>query len=445
MSRARKLVALALLCCAMVTVGCGVDCDAPSHCDIREASCQREVAEALQCVRGGELVDLPVHVISAQRYEQEQLAMIEPEDEAESALWYRGLAQLELVAPDLGVSDATSVSLASVAAFYDSDERAVTILDRGAPLDQVEYVSVLAHELVHAQQDAEHRFEALDDAAADADPDSDSVDTKLALFSITEGEAELYQERYAANALGFAFDDVRWDQALATFRSLSRRDAARSDNPLIELRPSFVYPFGVSYVHAAFEDGGRDGIAALYDDPPLSTRQVIAGFGATLPDDHPWTEPGLSELAVPQLAGFPHHVGTASYGSYAFEIALAHWYWVDRLHDPPLSPARVAAQLTADELTVQSDGDGNVVASWRLRFANEADAQAARDAIDLQDHRQQLAIDGRDVIVISGVPSEVDVAAIQWAAPAETDSQAGTDPAAVTSTLIRCPFTTLWR
>lgn len=443
MSTLRAFTAVVWLVCTTTAFGCGVDCDAPSHCDIREASCQHEVSNALRCVRGAEPVDVPVHVVDAERYEQEQLAMIEPEEEAERTLWYRGLAQLELVAPDLGVSGATRVSLANVAAFYDRDERAVTILDRGAPLDEVAYVSVLAHELVHAQQDAEHRFDALD---ARAEADADSVDTQLALYSITEGEAELYQERFAANALGFAFDDVRWDEALAAFRASSRRDAARSDNPLLELRPSFVYPFGASYVHAAFDAGGRDGVAALYDDPPLSTRRVIAGFGATLPDDQAWTEPGLAELAVPRLEAFPHHVGTVSYGAFAFEIALAHWHWENRVVPASVRFADVAAQLTADELTVQSDEDGDTVASWRLRFTSPDAAQAAYDGIDLQADVQQLRIEGRDVIVISGVPSEVDVAAIEWASPPdEPDSAAGTDPAAVTSAVMRCPFTTLWR
>jgi hypothetical protein len=127
MSSLRTFTAVVLLACTMTAFACGVDCDAPSHCDIREASCQHEVSDALQCVRGAEPVDVPVHVVDAERYEQEQLAMIEPEDEAERALWYRGLAQLQLVAPDLGVGGATRVSLANVAAFYDRDERAVTI------------------------------------------------------------------------------------------------------------------------------------------------------------------------------------------------------------------------------------------------------------------------------------------------------------------------------
>lgn len=437
-----RALVTAVLCGAACLLGCNVECDAPSDCDIREAGCQRRVVDALQCLRGGAPVDVPVRVVAADRYEQEQLAMIDPNDADETRLFYRGLAVFELVSPGLDLGAATSVSLSNVAAFYDSDERAVTILDRGQPLDEVGYDGVLAHEIVHAQQDQEHGFDALSERFGA------TVDSDLALSALTEGEAELYEGQFTANALGFSLDEVRWSDALAQFRASSRKDAAASENPLIELRPNFVYAFGASYVYDAFAAGGRAGIAALYDAPPVATRQVVAGFGAPPPGGEPWLEPELAELAVPQLAAFPHHVATARYGAYAFEIALAHWYRLEGVVALASQPGDIAAKLRADELSVQSDEDGSVVMSWRLRFADAAAAQAAVDAIALR-YRRQLLRDDRDVIMVAAsnlALVDVDLEAIEWLpVPEEPESQTGTAASAIARKPIRCQLGPIWR
>jgi hypothetical protein len=440
----RALVVSALLGGCACALGCGVECDAPSDCDIRDASCQRQVARALLCLRGGEAIDVPVHVVAADRYEREQLAMVEPSDADETRLFYRGLALLDLGSPQLDLAAATHLSLNNIAAFYDPDERAVTILDRGQPLDEVDYDGVLAHELVHAQQDREHGFAALFEHFGD------TVDSDLALSAVTEGEAELYQGHFTANALGFAIGDVRWQHALESFRASSRRHAAASEDPLVELRPNFVYAFGASYVYDALAAAGRAGIAALYDEPPVSTRQVVAGFGAAPPGGTPWVEPGLLELAVPQLAAFPHLVATSRYGAYAFEVALAHWSGIRGFEPPPILSSDLAAQLRADELTVQSnDGHGDVLVSWRLRFVSAGDAQRAFDAVHGSRPMLRLAIDHRDLIVLAtngDALDGVDIETIEWLpVPAESESQAGTAASAIARKPVRCQLNPIWR
>jgi hypothetical protein len=443
-SSLRTLVITALLCGSACAFGCGMECDAPSDCDIRDASCQRQVADALQCLRGGEPIDVPVHVVAADRYEQEQLAMVEPSDADETRLFYRGLALLDLGSPQLDLAAATHVSLSNIAAFYDPDERAVTILDRGQALDAVDYDGVLAHELVHAQQDREHGFDALFERFGD------TVDSDLALSAVTEGEAELYQGHFTANALGFAVGDVRWEHALESFRASSRRQAAASENPLIELRPNFVYAFGASYVYDALAAGGRAGIAALYDEPPASTRQVVAGFGASPPGGTPWLEPGLVELAVPQLAAFPHLVATSRHGAYAFEVALAHWSRTPAFEPPPILASELAAQLRADELTVQSnEGAGDVLVSWRLRFVAPGDAQRAFNAIHESRPTMRLVIDHRDLMMIAtngDALDGVDIDTIEWLpVPAGTESQAEIAASAIARKPVRCQLSPIWR
>lgn len=172
----------------------------------------------------------------------------------------------------------------------------------------------------------------------------------------------------------------------------------------------------------AFDRGGRDEVAALYDSPPVSTRQVLQGYGAPPPGGEPWVEP---ELAVPRLEAFPTLLSAAQYGAYAFETALRHW-------DRDVDAIGLTAGLRADQLSVLRDEEGEVAAAWRLRFVDEDAAERANRAVrvGLSESGRRAAVGrvDRDVLVLAAsneALAEVELTSLAWdPVPAEREPEA---------------------
>jgi hypothetical protein len=378
-------------------------CDAPScdvsTCDIRHAACQQQVAHAVTCVRGGKERVVPVKVVEADKYIAEQAKQADDADDAEHVrLWYRGLSALLLTSEDLEPGTGTQASLERVAAFYSAEDKRVTVLDRGDELDSYGSVLLLAHEYVHALQDAEYDLTQLDSEHAQ------TTDSALGVNAIIEGEAVLYTDQLQSMALGFDLNEVDWQAAFSQYRSSSRTRLAVDDNPYLQLQSAFVYGYGASYVYAAWTAGGNDAVRVLHRTPPASARQVIVGYGEPPPGGKPWIERELDDVAIPwvQRDGY-ELVNWEHLGSYAFYAYLLKHRALDSGAEPGANA--VIAQLRSDVVSVQASDGPTIVTGWRLRFANVEAAESALELLrpDPADGipSEHMATIGRDLSIVA--------------------------------------------
>lgn len=247
-----------------------------STCDIREASCQLEVFLAVQDVRGSLwdpwIEPAPMEVISEAAYRAQVIA------ERERALQQtgvdylgEGLKLLRMIDPNETPDQEIDFKVASVAAYYDSLTHRINIVDAGEPEDPALAVRTLAHELVHAAQDRDVGLGRLYQDAA-------TTNNVHALGALLEGEAVTYAYLVDAKQLDIPKGALDWGNfdgwlratRTRTFDALSPYRVASTELP---------YPLGGVYAAAAYVAGGPLAVRSLYDPPPLSASQFMAGRG----------------------------------------------------------------------------------------------------------------------------------------------------------------------
>jgi hypothetical protein len=355
-----------------LSLGCSarVPCDVPASCDVRAAPCQQQAMRAAACLRGSAPADVPVRVLSADRYIQEQVQMAADEPDAElAARWFQGLALLELADPGLDAASATRAELKDVAAFYSPRDKRVTLLDRDQDFGAFSEATLLVHEFVHALQDRDHDLSALEQAH------TASFDSSLGLKALIEGEAEIYQVQALALIEGYRLSEVSWNDAWSAGRTQALQDTVASESPIIVLPGSFAYRNGASYAYAAYRQGGPHAIDAAFAHPPESCRQVMVGYGAGPPGGESWIDGGLDAEAAPQLQQSWQHVRSDHLGSYALAVFVRLWNAYQAAHDAAVE--RALLRLRGDLLSVFASADGaHTMAVWRLRFASATDASA---------------------------------------------------------------------
>jgi hypothetical protein len=271
-------------------------------CNILSADCESELFRLVGCLRGEDVAAAgspPVSLLS----EAEATALVleqgdaptdaAPDQDFSAAV--RGLELLGLVDPGLisNQSDVVDVTISSVAAFYQPSTRAVVIIDRGERLDDLDANGTLAHEFVHAWQDRRH-----DLASFDGDPDADS-DRLLALDSVVEGEAMLYQL-----LLILAYQGVNLKQAnyAGMFQSLvdqGEQLASTQGSPMVTASGIFPYTYGARYMGEHWLAGSHEQLDQIFEQPPASTLEVMwQGSAANVPEIEPL------ELMPAPLAGY---------------------------------------------------------------------------------------------------------------------------------------------
>jgi len=366
------------------------------QCDIRQPDCQRDNVRATACLRGREPVDFPVTVKSQQAYiaeaEQEAAAVTEAERE-HFRTWQRGLSLLGLGDPDVTLTQSAVEQAAWVAAYYDPEGKAVTVIDGGQPLDSQQAVTVLVHEAMHALQDRTVGLAAFQNRFPD------DLDRMLASKSVTEGEASVIEDLAALGLFGGKDDDVAWGSVFGYWQSWSRQHAQRSPMPVYLAWGHFPYPYGTPYVQAAYQDQALAGLDAVYAQPPANAAQILAGFAASPPGGGAWSEE-MGDLAVPQAP--------ASW-TYFDGDRLGAWVWTvfcDRLTNR--AAVRGGAQalirgrtsLRADRFSILRDPGGQLLAAWRLRF--DSAALATQLVTVLSADGWKVAAADRDLVILGG-------------------------------------------
>jgi len=339
-------------------------------CDVRQAPCRGDVLAYVACLReGGPGLAPEFEVITPEAHQARVDASLDEETAAQADDWGRALALLGLASTERSLSDDRAAASVGVPAYYQDDTGTITIVDPGGPLDSPRDVQVLAHELVHALQfggtELGETWEAL----------AGGPDGRYALSALIEGEAELYE---ALVTLAQGRGSI-WHQSVADWVA-DRLDRAEqtlrnADSPFAVAYRVFPYAWGLDYVLSAWKWGGAAEVASLFEAPPTSTRELMAGWvrpearrAVTLPEalggrlDPPAEAEGWEARDETEL-------GRLFLGLFLQRSEDRGWI---TLSGDPLrcdSVADVASAWTADRLQAfWGPGQERASLVWRLRF-----------------------------------------------------------------------------
>jgi hypothetical protein len=320
-------------------------------CDILDAACEREVFGLMACLYGEADPGSPPPVrrldeasaIALLSESSEGMAMTEGLDAMDAAsdardfqAGVRGLELLGMLSPGLieDESDVLEVTLSSVVAYYLDTTKEVVIIDRGDPVKDLEANSVLGHEFVHALQDRRHdlgNFDATDEVV--------SSDRGLAVSSLIEGEASLYQYLLIYAYQGSNLQNVNFNGFFARLVGLGDDATLEAGSPALTANGIFPYTYGARFAGERWLAGGSSALDAVYQDPPhtslevLERRDIDASELAVF-DQPPAALDGYEEM-VDDSVGAWVSVATAA-GAGAAQLSLAelasHWrgdrYWI---------------------------------------------------------------------------------------------------------------------
>jgi hypothetical protein len=399
---ARYRVTSALL--AAVIASCGGD-EPLVACDIATRSCQEDVYYALLRLRGDGFDPVaqrpPIRTITKDEYCRAQNASQpaveepvpdpdkpEPEPEEPPLVpWDFALHVLGLVTPTKTTGQARGDNLCrSVAAFYSTKTRAVTVIASGprpeetpeqrARRELVE-TALLVHELVHALQDPELSGEQFDG----------TTDSNITARTLTEGEATFYQRIAEREMIDGDPEGHDWQADYANWLSRGRNDISMNESPFFGVQ-WFIYPLGAQYLTDAWLGGGNAAVRRAYAHPRQFTQQFIAGYahGAEVLD------PPLScRVAAP----------SSSYALIKGDRlgALVLYGFMRRAGVPDQDAWPLAAAWNDDRILVFFDARAEVAAmTWAVRFEHEGDPERVLELLTMTDARLRAETRGRDLI-----------------------------------------------
>ena len=245
----------------------------------------------------------------------------------------------------------------SVAGLYSPPGKTLWVVQPGdAPpnLDNLprETRSTLAHELVHATQDAAFNLETLSGHG--------DLDATLALTCLIEGDAVTHQSLYEAKYLA----------SLESGRNALLAGFIADIPPSLNREFFFPYTTCAEWVRSIRDSGGTAAIDALFRDPPKSTALILhpergsnwQPEAVTLPD----LLPGLG-------SGWKRESG-GTFGEFQVRNYL-------QLRLPGLRASTAAAGWAGDRYDVYAH-DNDSVAVFRLVFADDTEATEFRAAQD---------------------------------------------------------------
>lgn len=310
MSRMQVYVALLATGCVSGAIGAcgGVDevperdgsgCDAARACDIRETDCQEEIFGATACAREQEGATMPpVRIIDVAQLEQELRAKVAGEspmpEQVSTAYGLAGLLQTDKSVEEQQVAHA----LKSISAYYDTETKSVTIVDRQDLSDPEGDLFVLSHEFAHAIQDESVGLEEFRKRWVS------STDGMVASKCVTEGEATLIGFIVLAGSAGRDADTTDWDDISSRLLGAILKPLPASETLFLDALSGLPYAFGLSYISAAWLAGGQDAIDAIYKEPPTTLLSVATTSAVAPLDCYPTEAPaGLMGFHSDSLGG----------------------------------------------------------------------------------------------------------------------------------------------
>lgn len=350
---------------AIAAISCSGENDL-EPCDIRQESCQQSVFLAVQDARGSTFDPWtrlpPMRVITMAQYrtqveaERAQREALDPRFDYFAA----ALKLLYLLDPAEPPSSGTDFEVDSFVAYYDSRDRAITIIDRGERTDHCEDVRTLGHELVHAAQDLDINLQKFYDGV-------DTEDGYQLADTMVEGEAVLYEDVLnekqrnapACDGQGGAIDQPNW---IAYTRDM----VAGSASPYRPATTLLRYPLGLRFMSEVYADSGPLGIRRAFDKRPDATSQFIADDESTRARSLPRWSCRTPETPAGYTYAYEDRLG--AYSTYAFAT---------RVFDEAAAWQSASAYAgDSFSLYMADDEEEQLAVIWSLRFVSADDAQA---------------------------------------------------------------------
>jgi len=275
---------LALALCSLLSLGyagCGDD-EEPTPdipCDIRDAPCRRAIFRLTAQVRAQKNAKLPpTRLITRQQFADETRAQLGQEMSSRSGqLLEESLRLVKFLPPDSSLDEAMADSnIAGVAAYYDPNTAAVTIIDDAAD-NHASGSLTLSHEYTHSLQDQREGLGSLSRSI-------DTSDGQMALSALVEGEATILSDVALRRAAGQPYLRADVLSYLDRLTSFLVGDIGDSDAPFNEAMLVLPYPVGGRPIAEAYVARGIGGVQAFYTTRPMTlTSWVQFDRGPQLP------------------------------------------------------------------------------------------------------------------------------------------------------------------
>ncbi|HET7088116.1 MAG TPA: hypothetical protein VFL17_05655 [Anaerolineae bacterium] len=197
------------------------------------------------------------------------------------------LAAFDLVEPDFELYDfLTDLYSEQIAGFYDPDRDRLYVIAQPGDLSVLERIT-FAHEFDHALQDQHFDLAGLG-FSNDKALQIEDADRQLAYQALVEGDGALLMQQWAMDtlSLGDQLAMMSAAQDMPVFASAPR-----------VFRESLMFPYlsGMTFVLSLQLGGGWPAVDAAFDDPPVSSEQILHPFA--YPDDRP------IPITLPPLTG----------------------------------------------------------------------------------------------------------------------------------------------
>ena len=362
-------------------------CGSLDECSISNRACQTMILEITACVRGDDVPPLPpIRQITREQLRDELRAetnssLMDADEAAQlsNASLEKALEALRLLKVEGSLADASvDGQAANIAAFYRPDKKDITVIS-DTTMERLTAMNELAHEYTHYLQDRAGQLEMLTS-------DPGTVDKGMARRALIEGEATVTSYPGVGADGWRARERCPLSDLFDSLEESIAKSTNASQSPLVHATSMLLYGLGSRAIEQAWEQGGRAGVDALFDEPPESALEWVA-------DRYAAGYAGMQELECnPPLPpdGF-ELVGVDGFGLVGVYSLLG---------TQNSASLDVASDWRQDLLAVYRaqaaavSGEPSVLAVWRIRFADQAaqtDLQgshcASRPAADRNEER----------------------------------------------------------
>jgi hypothetical protein len=203
----------------------------------------------------------------------------ENDESGDLEIWNTVLGLLQMLAPGEDyLQEETAGAGEDILGLYFFDDDELVMIDEGggqdAVLDSNEGAEI-AHEYIHSFQDANFDFDHFSDLETKERKDKANTEYSVTIQALMEGDAQTGAIAYIGQKLGYnGFLD--W---LNSFGGPSEEDQVAQQQAGCETAlgraTMFPYDQGMMFVLYLWYKGGWDQVNQAYDDPPLSTEQIM--------------------------------------------------------------------------------------------------------------------------------------------------------------------------
>jgi len=277
--------------------------------------------------------------------------------------WATPLTALHLMpSGESSIDAAIDTTVQSVAAYYDSTTKRISIVSDAQPSDLDESTYELSHELTHYLQDRSVALDKLERASLD------STDADTGLHALVEGEAVAISTRALTRFLQASPEQFQWTAFFGKLAQALLDDVAASSTPLFASVQDLPYWLGGRSIETMLDAGGRAQVRALFKNPPRS-------LGDWLSAGPPVARTDALDCGPPEAPQGFSLVGLDRFGI-AGALAL--------LSAADAQDFSLASKLSMDAVAIYAadtaSGPAGVTA-WRLRFDTGASAMEFAKAV----------------------------------------------------------------